>query len=256
LALAGFTTLDDSGDLLGRKIGTMKRYLVLWDIDGTLLLTDGAGMRGMARAARTLYGDGFRWDGVLASGRLDPLILEDALARNGLSPSDEGHRRFYDAYLGELAAELELVKERAQAMPGIHDAITVLRERNRTQKDVVLGLVTGNYTRAAPLKLRACGFDPAWFEVGAFGDDGRTRPDLVALALRRCHERFAWVPVPRHVIVIGDTPLDIECAHAHGCIALAVATGRHSAGELRAAGADVVVLDLSDPAPLFDLIAP
>jgi hypothetical protein len=86
----------------------MKRTLLLWDIDGTLLLTDGAGMRGMARAARKLYGDAFCWDGVSASGRLDPLILEDALARNGLSPSDDGHRRSTILPV-ELAAELELV---------------------------------------------------------------------------------------------------------------------------------------------------
>src|SRR6188508_1479781 len=128
-------------------------------------------MRGMARAARKLYGDDFRWDGVSASGRLDPLILEDALERNGLAPSDEGHRLFHDAYIGELAAELELVRERARAMPGVHGVIASLRERSVTQKDVVQGLVTGNYTRAAPLKLRSCGFDPAWFEIGAFGDE-------------------------------------------------------------------------------------
>jgi phosphoglycolate phosphatase-like HAD superfamily hydrolase len=233
----------------------VKRTLLLWDIDGTLLLTDGAGMRGMARAARKLYGDGFRWDGVQASGRLDPLILEDALARNGHAPSDDGHRLFHDAYLVELAAELALVRERARAMPGIRDLIATLRDRSQTQRDVVQGLVTGNYARAAPLKLRACGFDPAWFEIGAFGDEGRTRPDLVALALRRCQAQFTWPPDPRSVIVIGDTPLDIDCAHAHGCVAFAVATGHHGVDELRAAGADVVVKDLSDPAPLFELLA-
>src|SRR5689334_22444552 len=192
-------------------------------------------MRGMARAARKLYGDAFRWDGVSASGRLDPIIFEDALARNGLTASEAGHRRFHDAYLTELADELEIVRERARAMPGIHDVIAAMRERSAAQKDVVQGLVTGNYARAAPLKLRACGFDPEWFEIGAFGDEGRTRPDLVALALRRCHERLAWKPEPRSVIVIGDTPLDIDCAHAHGCLALAVATGHHGVEELRAA---------------------
>jgi phosphoglycolate phosphatase len=232
----------------------VKRTLLLWDIDGTLLLTDGAGMRGMARAARKLYGDAFRWDGVSASGRLDPLILEDALARNGLAASDEGHRVFHDAYLAELAVELELVRERARAMPGIQEVIAHLRQRSATERDVVQGLVTGNYTRAAPLKLRACGFDPAWFEIGAFGDEGRTRPDLVALAVRRCQERLAWSPDPQRIIIIGDTPLDIACAHAHGCVAFAVATGHHGMDELRSAGADVVVRDLSDPAPLLEWI--
>lgn len=232
----------------------MKRTLLLWDIDGTLLLTDGAGMRGMARAGRKLYGDAFHWQGVTASGRLDPLILEDALARNGLTPSDDAHRLFHDAYLVELALELELVRERARAMPGIQNVIASLRERSAARKDVVQGLVTGNYARAAPLKLRACGFDPTWFEIGAFGDEGRSRPDLVALALRRCREQLSWSPDPARVVVIGDTPLDVECAHAHGCIAFAVATGHHGVDELRAAGADMVVKDLSDPAPLLEWI--
>lgn len=232
----------------------MKKSLVLWDIDGTLLLTDGAGMRGMARAGRKIYGDDFRFDGVKASGRLDPLILEEALAKNGLLPSDDDHRRFHEAYLVELAAELELVRERARTMPGIPHAIAALRTRSQETNDVAQGIVTGNYALAAPLKLRACGIDPSWFEVGAFGDEARSRPDLVALALARCKERFGWSPDPARVIVVGDTPLDIDCAHANGCIAFAVATGMHPREELVQAGADVVVPDLADPKPLFDLL--
>jgi phosphoglycolate phosphatase len=232
----------------------MKRALLLWDIDGTLLLTDGAGMRGMARASRRLYGDAFRWDCIHASGRLDPVIFEDALIKNGLVASDADHRRFHDEYLLELEAELERVGDRARTMPGIREAVTTVLARSATHGDVVQGIVTGNYTRAAPLKLRACGLDPAWFEIGAFGDDARTRPELVALALKRCSEKTGFMPDPRRVVVIGDTPLDVECAHAHGCLAFAVATGLHGIDELRATGADVVVKDLSDPAPLFALI--
>jgi phosphoglycolate phosphatase-like HAD superfamily hydrolase len=232
----------------------MKRALLLWDIDGTLLLTDGAGMRGMARAGRKLYGDSFRWDGVRASGRLDPVIFEDALTRNGLVGSDDMHRLFHDTYLLELEAELSLVGKAARTMPGVKEAIATLLERSASRNDVVQGLVTGNYARAAPLKLRACGLDPAWFEINAFGDEGKTRPDLVALAMKRCAARFGHAPDPRDVIVIGDTPLDVDCAHAHGCVALAVATGMHDIDELRATGADVVVQDLSDPTPLFALL--
>jgi len=198
--------------------------------------------------------DSFRWDGVHASGRLDPVIFEDAMTRNGLVATEEIHRRFHDAYVVELEAELARVGERARTMPGIMQALATLLERSSSRQDVVQGLVTGNYARAAPLKLRACGLDPTWFEINAFGDEGKTRPDLVALAMKRCAERFGWQPRPREVIVIGDTPFDVECAHAHGCIALAVATGLHGIEELRATGADVVVQDLSDPTPLFDLI--
>jgi phosphoglycolate phosphatase-like HAD superfamily hydrolase len=228
--------------------------LLLWDIDGTLLLTDGAGMRGMARAGRKLYGDAFSWNGVHASGRLDPVIFEDALTRNGLMPTENMHRTFHDAYIVELEAELALVGEKARTMPGIREAIAALRERGVTRRDVAQGLVTGNYRRAAPLKLRACGLDPAWFEINAFGDEGKTRPDLVALAMKRCAERYGAAPDPKNVIVIGDTPFDVDCAHAHGCVAFAVATGLHDSDELRATGADVVVEDLSDPSSLFALL--
>jgi phosphoglycolate phosphatase-like HAD superfamily hydrolase len=230
----------------------MKRALLLWDIDGTLLLTDGAGMRGMARAGRKLYGDSFRWDGVRASGRLDPVIFEDALTRNGLSATEDGHRRFHDTYIVELEAELE--GKAARTMPGIKEAIATLLERSASRQDVVQGLVTGNYARAAPLKLRACGLDPAWFEINAFGDEGKTRPDLVALAMQRCADRYGRAPDPRDVIVIGDTPFDVDCARAHGCVAFAVATGIHSLDELRATRPDVLVKDLSDPTPLFALL--
>lgn len=211
-------------------------------------------MRGMARAARKIYGEPFRWDGIQASGRLDPRILEDALLLNGHALTDDGHRRFHDAYLVELAAELAEIGDRARAMPGVKDAIRMVGERTRTRGDVVQGLLTGNYALAAPLKLRACGFDPAWFAIGIFGDQAPTRRDLVALALRRCRDEWAFCPEPRDVIVIGDTPLDIDCAHAHGCTAFAVATGHHGIDELRAAGADVAVQDLSDPAPLLALL--
>ena len=122
----------------------------------------------------------------------------------------------------------------------------------RVKAGVIQGLITVRARRAAQPSLR---FDPTWFEIGAFGDEGRTRPDLVALALRRCHQQFAWSPDPQSVIVIGDTPLDIACAHAQGCVAFAVATGHHGVDELRTAGADVVVKDLSDPGPLFELLA-
>jgi phosphoglycolate phosphatase-like HAD superfamily hydrolase len=232
----------------------MKRRLLLWDIDGTLLLTDGAGMRGMARASRKIYGEWFRWDGVKASGRLDPVIFEDALSRNGLTTSEDAHRQFHDAYLAELEVELERVGAAARTMPGIREILATLLERSASRKDVVQGLLTGNYARAAPLKLRACGLDPEWFVVNAFGDEGKTRPDLVALAMKRCADRFGWMPDPRSVIVIGDTPFDVECARAHGCVAFAVATGLHGIEELRASGADVVVDDLSDPTPLFALV--
>jgi phosphoglycolate phosphatase len=119
--------------------------------------------------------------------------------------------------------------------------------------DVTLGLVTGNYRQAAPLKISAAGLSPGSFSLGAFGDEAPTRPELVALALGRWSERGAR-PDPDRVIVIGDTPRDVACAHANGCRCLAVATGWHSAETLRVAGADAVVPDLSDPSMLLGML--
>ena len=232
----------------------MPSTLLLWDIDGTLLHTDGAGMRAMARVGAALYGEAFSWAGIEASGQLDPFIFEQALSNNGLVASAGAHREFHELYIGELEAELERFAHRCQPMPGIDAVLRHLCDRRRARGDVTQGLLTGNYARAAELKLRASGIDPGWFELGVFGDEGPTRPDLVALALRR-FTALAGTPVaPENVVVIGDTPRDVACAHAHGCIALAVATGRYGIDALLDAGADVAVRDLSDPAPLLAII--
>jgi phosphoglycolate phosphatase-like HAD superfamily hydrolase len=225
---------------------------LLWDIDGTLLRTDGAGMRAMARTGAALYGERFHWKGIEAAGHLDPWIVEQAWALNGVT--DGAHSLFHERYIEELRAELERVAQRCRTMPGIDAILRDLRARRHTSGDVAQGLVTGNYARAAELKLRASGIDPSWFELGAFGDEGATRPDLVALALRRFAAMTGASLAAERVVVIGDTPRDIACAHAHGCTALAVATGSYPLEQLVAAGADIAVRDLSDPAPLLALI--
>jgi phosphoglycolate phosphatase len=237
-----------------RYSSRMQSTLLLWDIDGTLLHTDGAGMRAMVRVGAALYGDAFHWNGIEASGQLDFHLFEQALANNGFPSSAEAHAEFRHRYLRELRDELARFAHRCKTMPGIDAVLRGLRERCLQRGDVTQGLLTGNYERAAELKLRASGIDPDWFELGAFGDEGATRPDLVALAMRRFAALAGAPAVAERVVVIGDTPRDIACAHAHGCVALAVATGRYGVDALRAAGADIAVSDLSDPAPLLELI--
>jgi phosphoglycolate phosphatase-like HAD superfamily hydrolase len=134
-------------------------------------------------------------------------------------------------------------------MPGVADTLAILRSR----PDLTLGLLTGNYTRAIPIKLGAIGVNPAWFEITAFGDEGESRAALVAVAIGKYAARSGAPVDPRRVIVIGDTPRDVDCARANGCISFAVATGKFDVEALRAAGADVVVPDLSDPEPLLRL---
>jgi phosphoglycolate phosphatase-like HAD superfamily hydrolase len=224
--------------------------LLLFDVDGTLLLTGGAGMRAMRRVAEALFGGGFRWDGIEVSGHLDPLIFAEAAALNGLDVDSEHHEEFRTRYLDALREELERGRAGIRVMPGVHETLALLRER----PDVTLGLLTGNYAEAIPVKLAAIGVDPGWFSISAFGDEGESRPALVLLALAKYSRLLGRPADPRRVIVIGDTPRDVHCAHANRCIAFGVATGSYSVADLRAAGADEAVTDLSDPTPLVALV--
>jgi phosphoglycolate phosphatase len=224
-------------------------YLVLFDIDGTLLHGQGVGRRAMERAGRALLSEGFTLDGIDFAGALDPWIFAEAAARVGVADASARHDEFRAAYIVELERELQRGDIRPRVLPGVADLLSVLR----TRSDVTLGLVTGNYRRAAPMKIAAVGIDPELFVLGAFGDDATTRPELVALALDR------WTAAggkaePERVLVVGDTPRDVECAHANGCRCLAVATGWHTEEALVAARADFVARDLTNPAVLLDLL--
>jgi phosphoglycolate phosphatase-like HAD superfamily hydrolase len=232
----------------------MPRTLLLFDIDGTILLTGGAGMRAMAHAVRELFGREFTWEGIIPAGSLDPVIFAEALALNGLDDHPDHHESFQSRYLERLAHEIEQVREHVKVMPGIIDLLVALHQREQQRGDLVLGMLTGNYSAAAPIKLRAVGVEPDWFTLTAFGEEGRTRPDLVALAMQKYEQRFGEPIDPARVIVIGDTHRDVHCAKAHGCVAFAVLTSGRTREELIEAGADVVVEDLSDPGPLMALI--
>lgn len=223
--------------------------LVLFDIDGTLLSGQGAGARAMERAGRGLHGSAFSLEGIDFGGALDPWIYGQAVARAVASAAEHAHHRFHEAYLIELATELAGEGVPPRILPGVAQAL----ERLAGYAAVTLGLVTGNYTRAAAMKLRAVGIDPDQFSIGAFGDDAPTRPELVQLALARWAASGAPAR-PDAAIVIGDTPRDIDCAQRNGCRCVAVATGRHSAEALAAAGADLVLRDLTDIGPVLAML--
>jgi phosphoglycolate phosphatase len=227
-----------------------EKPLVLFDVDGTLLLTGGAGMRAMKAAAAALFGETFRWDGIVVAGHLDPLIFAEAAALNRLDDAPSHHEAFRRRYLEVLPNELARHPERVRAMPGIRESLDELR----ADGVATLGLLTGNYAEAIPLKLSAIGLDPAWFEITAFGEEAATRRDLTALALAKYAERVGAPVDPHRVVIVGDTPRDVDCAHAHGCFAFAVATGGYDARALAEAGADLVVSNLADPTPLLDVV--
>ncbi len=227
------------------------KHLILFDIDGTLLLSGGAGLRAMARAATELYGKPIDWEGVDPTGGLDPLIFAEAARRVGIEPTTEDHAAFRELYTRILPDELKRFPDRLRVMPGITSLLAELRRR----EDVLLGLVTGNYESTARLKIEAAGLPWNAFVVGAFGGDAPARPALVALARARFEARYGQTIAARNILIVGDTPKDAHCARVNGCRVLVVATGRPSLAELRTVGADRAVEDLSDPAPLFELLA-
>lgn len=216
--------------------------LVLFDIDGTLVLTGGAGLRAMNRAGESMFGVSNMLDGVAVAGRTDWIILRDALRRIGRDLDDGLFARLRAEHVANLREEIEAAGEGVKAvMPGIDALLPVLQSR----PDVSLGLLTGNFHEAARIKLEH--FDLwRYFTCGAYGDDAEDRNELVPVAVARARER--GVPPVRFedVVVIGDTPHDIACAQAVGAQAIGVATGTYTVDQLRDAGAAVVFADLSD----------
>jgi phosphoglycolate phosphatase-like HAD superfamily hydrolase len=215
--------------------------VILFDIDGTLVLTGGAGVRGMTRAFEQLFSIPNAFQTIDVPGRTDAWILAEALALHAVSCDAAGLARFRDVYLEYLQAELQRPGPRKEMMPGVGSLLDTLHERD----DVYLALLTGNYEGAARLKLEY--FDLwRYFRCGAFGDDAPDRNGLLPKALTRIRECGGPAVSPRNVVVIGDTPLDVACAAAGGARSLAVATGGYDANILRATGADRVLDDLSD----------
>lgn len=228
-----------------------RNKLVLFDLDGTILCTMGAGPRAMQSAGKLLFGDLFDLDGVCAAGGVDPHLFRMAFRASGHEPTDDLAAAFVETYATELSGELERANGDVTILPGVAD----LLEAVHLAEHLALGLLTGNYTRTGPIKLAAAGLDTERFEVRVYGDDGPDRPSLVPVGMERYTERRGRPIDPRDVIVVGDTPKDIDCAHAHGARCLAVATGPYDFDSLVAAGADRVVADLSDPDPLWAMLA-
>ncbi len=225
------------------------RTLLLFDIDGTLVLSGRAGLRALNRAFEQATGVADAFHGINPAGRTDGYLLEAAATRAGLvlTPGlrDTIRAQYFEALLDEIQQPGE---GRKAVMPGIRPLLSRLQGRD----DVVLALLTGNYEQSARIKLEY--FD-LWapFRFGAFADDASDRNQLVPIALGRARDA-GCEPHADRVIVIGDTPLDIECARAGGVRALGVATGSHAVDELREAGADHVLEDLSDTQHVIELL--
>lgn len=215
--------------------------LLLFDIDGTLVSSGGAGMRAMAHAARELFKTDDGVGSISMAGRTDAWIVGEMAAAYKIAYSQRLLERFREIYLPHLAREIHEPGPQKGMCPGIRPVLEALAQR----ADVHLALLTGNFEEGARIKLEY--FD-VWqfFSSGAFGDSTPDRNSLLGVAIDRVRALGGPAVAPADVVVIGDTPLDVAVALAGGARSLAVATGGYSVEALKASGADVVLSDLSD----------
>lgn len=223
--------------------------LVLFDIDGTLLLSGGAGKRALNQAFREVFGVADAFDQIPVAGRTDRLIFDDALLRAGLTATSALREAFFARYHDLLEREIVHPGPRKGLMPGVRTLLADLDGRS----GVACALLTGNFARAAQIKLEHFGLWQ-YFVCGAFGDDAPDRNALVPVAMDRARRKGVVVRSSMEVVVVGDTPLDIECAKAAGARSVAVATGSYNEASLREHGADTVLADLSDPRVFIGLL--
>ncbi|HLB82845.1 MAG TPA: HAD hydrolase-like protein [Gemmatimonadales bacterium] len=221
--------------------------LVLFDIDGTLLWTDGAGRRAIQRALVDEAGTAGPIESYRFDGKTDPQIVRELLSLAGHPAAQDASRiaSVCRRYVDHLRAELDKPAQATKLMPGTLELLRAL-EPPEAEERALVGLLTGNVAPGAALKLRSAGLDPARFRVGAYGSDSARRVDLPAVAARRAAaltgRRFAGADV----IVIGDTPDDVACGRPMGARSVAVATGSYDVAALRAAGAAYVFETLAD----------
>lgn len=211
--------------------------ILLFDIDGTLIRTDGCGRRSFERACDEQLGLCGALDGIRLDGKTDPGILDEVFeAHLGRPPTAAEHDAILDKYLDYLAEALPTAEY--QVLPGVVELLDELATRR-----LPVGLATGNHVRGAQLKLER---GDLWrhFAFGGFGSDAKERSVLVAEGVRRARQHVGDSAGARVVWVIGDTPRDIAAAHAAGCKAVGVATGSYAVEALREAGADRVVATL------------
>ncbi|HTU21068.1 MAG TPA: HAD family hydrolase [Gemmataceae bacterium] len=217
-------------------------HVCLFDIDGTLIASGGAGKAALEAALTEEFGITRILDKLKLSGRTDRAIIADLFRLHVIDDTPENHERLRDAYLRHLPSHLHL----GRVLPGISELLTHLAGR----QDVALGLLTGNVRAGAKVKLGFFGLYD-YFAFGGYGDHHLDRDDVAREALAEVRRRLNGAVQPERIWVIGDTPLDIRCARSIGARAVAVATGWHSLTELAEHRPDLLLADLSDPAPLF-----
>lgn len=227
----------------------MLRHLVLFDIDGTLLTTNGQAGNAMMAAYRTAYGIVPDKGRLLMDGKTELCIAHELLGAAGLSRAEikAGLARYWRAYADALREGLR--PEKMTVHPGVRSLLRRLAGR----EDILVGLLTGNIEAAARIKLGAVGLEG--FACGAFGEHHEQRSDLPQVALRAARAASGMGFAGKSVTIVGDTPADILCGARLGVNAVAVATGKFSMGELAGHRPDSLFADLSDTNAVMQAIA-
>ncbi len=224
-----------------------KSRLLLFDIDGTLITSGGAGEGALKDAMKDRFGVQEDLQGILLAGATDARIARELLAKHGIEASAENVTALLDEYLQHLSGRMPL--HAGRLLPGIIPVLEALEKR----PEAVLALLTGNLTRGAQIKLTHYGI---WkfFEFGAFADDHHDRNELGKVARARALEKHGIEFPPERIFVIGDTPRDIECGRAIGARTVAIATGHYSLSELAEHRPDFLFQDFSDTALVLECL--
>ncbi|HXX53871.1 MAG TPA: HAD family hydrolase [Thermodesulfovibrionales bacterium] len=213
--------------------------LVLFDIDGTLIDSGGAGTRSLNNAFEDIFLIHDAFKGISMAGKTDIQILKEGLGRHGLDTENGNVGLLCERYIVHLRKEIR--NPGKQLKPGIREAVGIIAWR----KDVFLGLLTGNIEAGARIKLEPFGLN-GYFPLGAFGDDHEDRNRLLPIAVERFSQFSGKEISYRDCVVIGDTPRDVECAKVCGAYSVAVATGPYSYASLLGSGADSVLRTMDE----------
>lgn len=223
--------------------------LVLFDIDGTLLTSNGLGRGALFEALSDACNTRLCTDNVSFSGRTDPAIVRDILKNTGLSPAqiEKMMPVCLQRYVDVMAQAL--TPQSVNLLPGVYDLLTTLADR----EEFKLGVITGNLKQTAYLKLEAANI-ASFFPFGAFGSDNEDRNELPAMAHRRAEAHHQRRFKKSFTAIIGDTEHDIRCSRHFGAHAIAVSTGRASTQELANHNPDLLLKSLSSPARLIEYL--
>lgn len=224
--------------------------LILFDIDGTLIQSHGAGREAIMLALHELFGTTGPVDSYRMDGKTDHRIVTDLLTAANI-PAAEVEEKLPAIFQAMAEHGRNIFPQRGMTpCPGIPQLLEALHNL----PNVILGLLTGNSSQTAPLKLAAAGINPDFFQIGAFGSDHVDRNALPFIAKKRAFQLTGQQFDGYNMLVVGDTPADILCARAGTATAVAVATGRYSVEQLQQYQPDFIFDNLTDTAAFLQLV--